>query len=143
MTAKHLPSYGGSLDTVCEDLTAYQKQQFRSWVFCGNRRRGEILQQVLHEHGLTAVLDFPATRLPDKGEILLTEGALPAGMEYPALELAILTEGQLTAQSGRKRPSARTAAPTARSSIPLPTSLPAIWWCMNTTASAVIWAWSP
>lgn len=143
VAAKHLPSYGGSLDTVCEDLTAYQKQQFRSWVFCGNRRRGEILQQVLHEHGLTAVLDFPATRLPDKGEILLTEGALPAGMEYPALELAILTEGQLTAQSGRKRPSARTAAPTARSSIPLPTSLPAIWWCMNTTASAVIWAWSP
>ena len=103
VTAKHLPSYGGSLDTVCEDLTAYQKQQFRSWVFCGNRRRGEILQQVLHEHGLTAVLDFPATRLPDKGEILLTEGALPAGIEYPALELAILTEGQLTAQSGRKR----------------------------------------
>ncbi|MBS6366334.1 MAG: transcription-repair coupling factor [Clostridiales bacterium] len=102
VTAKHLPSYGGSLETACEDLAAYQVQQFRAWVFCGNRRRGEILQQVLRDHNLTGVLDFPASRPPKPGEILLTEGALPAGMEYPALQLAILTEGQITAQS-RKR----------------------------------------
>jgi transcription-repair coupling factor (superfamily II helicase) len=102
LQVKQLPSYGGSLDTAAEDLAAYQRQGFGAWVFCGNRRRGEILQQVLRDHGLTAILDFPASRRPAPGEILLTEGALPAGMEYPTLRLAILTEGQLTAPT-RKR----------------------------------------
>ena len=76
------------------DLEHYQKHEFSSLVLCGNRRRGEILAQQLREKGLSAFLAFPLTALPKPGQILLTDGALPNGMEYPELKIAVRTEGQ-------------------------------------------------
>ena len=102
VTAKQLPSYGGNLDAAVTDLTFYQKNEFASLVLCGNRRRGEILAEQLREKGLSAFLAFPLTALPKSGQILLADGALPNGMEYPDLRLAVLTEGQLLAQNQSK-----------------------------------------
>jgi len=102
ITAKQLPSYGGNLDAAAADLQFYQKNEFSSLVLCGNRRRGEILAQLLREKKLSAFLAFPLTKLPQPGQILLTDGALPFGMEYPDLHFAILTEGQLLSAGERK-----------------------------------------
>ncbi|MBP3633004.1 MAG: transcription-repair coupling factor [Oscillospiraceae bacterium] len=102
MTAKQLPSYGGSLDTAISDLEHYRKNDFKSLVLCGNRRRGEILYAALRDRGLTATMAFPAVKLPRPGEIMLTDGSLPAGLEYPAMSLAVLTEGQILAAPARK-----------------------------------------
>ncbi len=101
VTAKQLPSYGGNLDAAVNDLSFYQKNDYACLVLCGNRRRGEILAQQLREKNRSAFLAFPLTQLPRKGQILLAEGALPFGMEYPDLKLAVLTEGQLLAQPQR------------------------------------------
>ena len=103
ITCKQLPSYGGSLETAASDLGYYQKNGFRSVVLCGNRRRGEILAELLADKGISASMAFPAETLPQPGAILLTDGSLPAGMEYRALNLAILTEGQLSALPRRKK----------------------------------------
>ncbi len=103
LTVKQLPSYGGSLDTAASDLQYYTKNGFSSLVLCGNRRRGEILRDLLQERGLSASLAFPAEALPEPGDILLTDGALPAGLEYPALRLAVLTEGQISALPKRRK----------------------------------------
>ena len=109
ITCKQLPSYGGSLDTAVSDLTHYQKNQYAALVLCGSRRRGEILLELMRERGLTATLAVPAAALPRPGEILLTDGSLPAGLEYPTLRLAILTEGQITAAPVRKKPARKKA----------------------------------
>ncbi len=109
-TAKQLPSYGGNLEVAASDLAHYQKNEFASLVLCGNRRRGEILAQQLREKGLSAFLAFPLTALPKPGQILLTDGALPNGMEYPDLKLAVLTEGQLLAQTPSKSRKTRSKA---------------------------------
>ena len=109
VTARQLPGYGGSLDAAVQDLKHYQKNDYRSLVLCGGRRRGEILQQLLQKEGVEALLAFPAQKLPQPGQILITDGSLPAGMEYPELKLAVLTEGQLLARQERK-PAARKKA---------------------------------
>ena len=103
MTAKQLPSYGGNLDTAASDLTHYQKQEFGSLVLCGSRRRAELLRQMLRDKGLSAFLCIPLTTLPKPGQILLSEGTLPFGMEYPLSRLAVLTEGQLMARREPKK----------------------------------------
>ncbi len=103
ITAKQLPGYGGSMDTVVSDLTHYQKMEFGSLVLCGTRRRAELLQQMLREKGLSCFLCIPLTTLPKPGQILLAEGSLPFGMEYPLSKLAVLTEGQLIAKGAVKR----------------------------------------
>lgn len=103
ITAKQLPPYGANLETAVQDLTYYQQAEFGTLVLCGNRRRAEILQQLLRDANLSAFLAFPAESLPQPGQILLTGGSLPGGMEYPALKLAILTEGQLSVQPVRRK----------------------------------------
>ncbi len=110
ITAKQLPGYGGSMDTVVSDLTHYQKMEFGSLVLCGTRRRAELLQQMLREKGLSCFLCIPLTALPKPGQILLAEGSLPFGMEYPLSKLAVLTEGQLIAKGAVKRKPKKTGA---------------------------------
>ena len=109
MSAKQLPSYGGSLDTAASDLAHYQKMEFSSLVLCGTRRRAELLQEMLQEKGLSALIAIPITTMPKPGQILLTEGTLPYGMEYPNSKLAILTEGQLITKGTPRRKAKKTA----------------------------------
>ena len=109
MTAKQLPGYGGSMDTAAADLAHYQKMEFSSLVLCGTRRRAELLQEMLRERGLSAFLCIPLNTMPGAGQILLAEGTLPFGMEYPDAKLAILTEGQLIARSEPKKKTKKSA----------------------------------
>ena len=83
-------------------------------MLCGTRRRAELLQQLLHEKGLSAFQCIPLTTLPKPGQILLTEGTLPFGMEYPLSKIAVLTEGQLIARSEPKRKPAKKTGSTNR-----------------------------
>ena len=110
MTAKQLPGYGGNLDTAVSDLSAYQKLDYRTLVLCGTRRRAELLQEMLSNKGVSALQCIPLTTLPQPGQILLTDGTLPFGLEYPNSKFAILTEGQLITkgQSRRKEKKAAT-----------------------------------
>ena len=110
ITAKQLPGYGGSMDTVVSDLKYYQKMEFGSMVLCGTRRRAELLQQMLQEKGVGAFLCIPLTTLPKPGQILLCEGTLPYGMEYPMSKLTVLTEGQMIAKSEPRRKAKKTGA---------------------------------
>ncbi len=109
MTAKQLPGYGGSMDTAAADLAHYQKMEFSSLVLCGTRRRAELLQEMLSAKGLSSFLCIPLTTMPQPGQILLTEGTLPFGMEYPDAKLAVLTEGQLIGRGEPKKKAKKTA----------------------------------
>ena len=109
ITAKQLPGYGGNMDTVVSDLKYYQKMDFGTMVLCGTRRRAELLQQMLREKGISGFLCIPLTTLPKPGQILLAEGTLPFGMEYPLSKMAVLTEGQLLSRETAKRKPKKTA----------------------------------
>ena len=114
MTAKQLPSYGGNLDTAATDLAHYQKQEFGSLVLCGTRRRAELLQEMLSAKGLSSFICIPLTSTPKAGQILLTEGTIPFGMEYPNSKLAVLSEGQLISKAVPKRKAAKKTGSTNR-----------------------------
>lgn len=109
MTAKQLPGYGGSMDTAAADLAHYQKMEFGALVLCGTRRRAELLQEMLGQKNISAFLCIPLNTMPKPGQILLTDGTLPFGMEYPTAKLAVLTEGQLIAHREAKRKQKRSA----------------------------------
>ena len=109
MTGKQLPGYGGNLDTAVSDLAHYQKMEYSALVLCGSRRRAELLQEMLTNRGLSAFLCIPLTTMPHPGQILLSEGTLPFGMEYPLSKLAVLTEGQLIAKGEVRRKQKKTA----------------------------------
>ena len=109
MVGKQLPGYGGSLDVAADDLAHYQKNDFRCLVLCGSRRRAELMQEMLTSRGLSAFLCIPLNTMPQPGQILLAEGTLPNGMEYPDCKLAVLTEGQLITRATQKKKSKKSA----------------------------------
>ena len=109
ITAKQLPGYGGSMDTAAGDLAHYQKLDFATLVLCGTRRRAELLQELLRSKNLSAFLCIPLDTMPKAGQILLTEGTLPFGMEYPDAKLAVLTEGQLISRGEPKKKAKKAA----------------------------------
>ena len=114
ITAKQLPGYGGNLDTAASDLSHYRKLEYGSLVLCGSRRRAELLQEMLRSKNISAFICIPLTTLPKPGQILLSEGSLPYGMEYPLSRLAILTEGQLIARTEPKRKAPKKTGSTNR-----------------------------
>ncbi len=64
---------------------------------------------MLGKEGVNALLAFPAVHLPQAGQVFLTDGSLPAGLEYPDLRLAILTEGQLLVKKTERKPKPKKA----------------------------------
>ena len=99
VAAKQLSVYGGSLDTAVTDMTHYLTSGYRVLVLCGGRVR---------ERKIPAAVDYDGRTMPQKGQAVISVGALTAGSEFPGLQLAILTEGQLTARVSGKEPKRRT-----------------------------------
>ncbi|HPE15369.1 MAG TPA: transcription-repair coupling factor [Oscillospiraceae bacterium] len=115
MTVKQLPSYGGSIETAAADLRHYLEGGWSVTVLCGGEKRAENLQAIFRKQKLRAALDYGLHTLPDAGRATIAVGGLSAGLEYPELRLAVLTEGQLAAAS--KKPKERRAAVSARERI--------------------------
>ena len=109
--AKQLASYGGSLETAAADIVHYLTTGYGVLVLCGGEVRARNMQQLLREKKIPAALALDGAAVPQRGQVCITVGALSAGSEWPALKLAVLTEGQLTqALSGsRKKPRAAKA----------------------------------
>jgi len=98
LTAKQLASYGGSLDTAAGDIIHYLREGYRLTVFAGDGRRANILREYLEDHGVSPVVDEVLAKLGDPGVCVIAVGGLSAGMEYPGMKLAVLTEGQFAAR---------------------------------------------
>ena len=103
LTAKQLPSYGGSLETATSDIAHYKKSGSSVVVLVRDRRRAEILKEYLDGKGVSASFDFYLTALPEPGSCVIAVGALSAGLEYPGMKLAIITEGQIAQGAFRRR----------------------------------------
>ena len=93
ITAKQLPSFGASLETAVQDLNHYQGMGFGSLVLVSGEQRALDLQGLLREQKVRSAVEFKLRELPQPGQTIITVGGLSGGMEYPQMQLAVLTEG--------------------------------------------------
>ena len=110
--ARQLPSYAGNAQTAAEDARQLLKAGCSLAILAGDARRAEVLCAFLREHDVPALLSPDDQTLPVQGRCTVYIGAVSAGMEYPGLHLAILTDSQLIRKkgkslSGKKRASGR------------------------------------
>ncbi len=103
ISAKQLPSYAGSAQTAVEDVGQYLKQDYSVVVLSADERRAEVLQNFFREHGIDALVYRELKKLPEPGRCCIAIGSVSAGMEYPALRLAILTDAQLIRRGEKKK----------------------------------------
>ena len=110
--AKQLPSYAGNAQTAAEDARQLLKAGCSVAILAGDRRRAEVLCNFLSEHDVPAFLAPDDQTLPVKGRCTVSIGAVSAGMEYPGIRLAILTDAQLLRRKSRN--AARKKLPSGR-----------------------------
>jgi len=103
VSTKRLPSYGGSLETAASDVIHYLKSDFRTVILCQDQRRASRLREYLEDRGIKSVLDYSLQTLPDHGSCAITVGDLSAGMEFPGIKLAVITEGQIILSAAPRR----------------------------------------
>jgi len=101
--AKRLPSYGGSLDTAASEVAHYIDRDFRTIILCQDKRRATRLREYLEERGIKSALDSTLQDMPDYGTCVISLGELSAGMEYPGIHLAVISEGQMIVQAAPRR----------------------------------------
>ena len=112
ITAKQLPSYSGSFEAAEADIRHYIEGGYSTVVFCGNERRARHLSRILEDRGIYPAMDFELEKLPIPGTVSLAVGSVSAGMEYPSIKLAVITEGQMMAP--RKAPKKKSGDKSAR-----------------------------
>ncbi len=95
IAAKQLPSYAGSVKTAAEDVSVYLKNGSRVVVLAGDMRRADVLQRYFKDNGIKARLFERLEKMPECGECFISIGAMSAGMEYPAVKLAVISDSQL------------------------------------------------
>jgi transcription-repair coupling factor (superfamily II helicase) len=103
ISAKQLPSYGGSLETATGDIAHYSGSGYKTVVLCQDERRAKILTEYLRERNIPIAVDLMLHELPENGSCVITKGALSAGMEYPNAKLAVITEGQFVEPVSMRR----------------------------------------
>ena len=98
--ARTIHAYGGQMDLLLTDLKKMQRDKYRCVLLLASRSRAERLAQQLAEYDLYAFFSEGEEKDVMPGQILVTCGALHKSYEFPALRLAVLSEGDLF---GKKR----------------------------------------
>ena len=111
IAAKQLPSYAGSAQTAAEDVSTYLKQDYRVVVLAGDERRAGVLRDFFASKGISAQIHENADKLPENGHCAICVGALSAGIEYPELKLAVLTDAQMLRPQGKRAKAAKKLGP--------------------------------
>ena len=102
VTAKQLPSYGGSLETACDDVKHYLSRNFVVLVLASDERRAGALRTFFADRNITSRIIPSVSDNGSKGECLIAVGALSGGFEYPGSGLAVLTDTQMLQPGFRK-----------------------------------------
>ena len=102
MSVKRLSIWSGSVSILCDDLDAMLAQGYTVVVLCGTEKAAKNLCDDLKTHDKNAV--FIANNSPlGENKLYVAAGSLSAGFEYPAAKFALITHGQVSIATKKRR----------------------------------------
>lgn len=105
VNAIQLSSWSGELIPLQENLRDYLSRGYRAVVFAGTARAASSLAEDLNREKIPAQAREDAG-LPAPGTVLIIGSGMSAGVEYPDIKLAIISQSKSVSQGeGRRRPS--------------------------------------
>ena len=105
LDAQGMPSYQNHVDELVRDLKKWQEKKYRVVLLSPSRTRAERLAGDLREYGLSVRYGATGEETVGPGELLVTQGTLASGFQYPLIRFIVLTEGDLF--GGERRRSRR------------------------------------
>ncbi|MDI6893931.1 MAG: transcription-repair coupling factor [Bacillota bacterium] len=99
---RSLPVYHGHWPSFMDDLRRWRRGG-RVLVVATTSDRGRALAERLGDEGVLAPRVTPLTRVPEPGEVLVTEGDLETAFELPSLNLAVVTDAAVYGRPKRRQ----------------------------------------
>ena len=102
--AKTVSPYNASFEVLVKDLRAWKKKNYRVIVVTSSTTRAARLAEDLRGYELPAFFSEEKDRVVNGGEIMVTQGNLRRGFEYPALKFVMISESDIFgAEKKRKK----------------------------------------
>ncbi len=92
MNIKTVNSYNGSFPSLINDLKKFRKERYRVIILSGSRSRAMRLADNIKDEGIPAYFTENRERAPESTEVIVMQGALKRGFEYPLLKFAVISE---------------------------------------------------
>lgn len=95
-------SYQGRMELLTEDILKWKNNGSRVLILAGTRVRGEKLSETLRSNGIESV--YSDNRYEDikKGQVVITNGSLNSGFEYPSIGFVIVGDKEVFGAEGRR-----------------------------------------
>ena len=103
MTVRSVNSYHNSFEQLVKDLQKWKKEGYRIALLSASRTRAKRLASDLQEYELNSFYSDDRDREIQPGEIMVTDGNLHHGYEYPLIRFAVLTESDIFGSEKKKR----------------------------------------
>jgi len=100
---KEVSGVVGGFEAAAEEISLYLRGGCAVLFFAGSDHRAKIALDAFKAEEIEAILDMGPDPTPVLGKLVISDGHLSAGFEYPALRLVALTEGSKQRTSARRR----------------------------------------
>ncbi len=107
ITGKILHSFHGKLEFLYEDLERWKKNKYRIVILAGTKNRGIELVKILEEKNIHSIYMDELNEVMPEGQIVITQGSLTKGFEYPLIRFVIISDKEIFRQN-KKRKSKKT-----------------------------------
>jgi len=101
VTVRQLSVWGGSTQLLAEDLQAMLFNKWACVVLAGNERSALTTAADLRSQGIAATYVEHPDKI-ERGTVVITSGALSAGLEYPGAFFGLITHGRLVTSTSKK-----------------------------------------
>lgn len=103
VNAKTISSYQGNFPILTKELKKYAKEKYRVILLSASQTRASRLAENLREYELNAFYTEDGSRQIDGGEIMVMQGSLHKGFEYPDIKLVIITETDIFGNKKKRK----------------------------------------
>ncbi|SHI64163.1 transcription-repair coupling factor [Parasporobacterium paucivorans] len=103
ISAKNINSYQGNFPLLTKELKKYTSQKYRVILLSASRTRAARLAENLREYDLNAFHTEDEERVITGGEIMVMQGNLHKGFEYPDIKLVIITEKDIFGEKKKRK----------------------------------------
>ena len=103
LDVKSVTSFNGSFELLMEELRSWKKKGYRTVLFCASRTRAKRLAEELRDFGLNSFYSEDRDRIVQKGEILVLNGSLKRGYEYPLIRFGVISESDIFGKEQKKK----------------------------------------
>jgi len=100
---KSVNPYNSNFEFLVKDLKVWKKNGCRVILLSGSRTRAERLAEDLRDHELTAFFCDDRNRLVQNGEIMVMQGNVHRGFEYPLVKFVMISESDIFGAVKKKR----------------------------------------